>query len=376
MGFAFIHTADWQIGKRFGAFPPEKAAVLRAQRLDAVDRVAAAASAAGAASVLVAGDVFDSETVSDALAATLLARLKAYPKLAWHLLPGNHDPARAGGVWEAIVGGGLPANVRVHTTPEVVDLARGVALLPAPLAAKSTSRDPTGWMDAAATPSGTLRIGLAHGSVQGFGSAGEAEVPIDPARAKSAKLSYLALGDWHGTTRVSERVWYSGTPEPDGFRDNDPGHALAVRIDGENAAPKVERVATAHFTWTSRRETIEAAAGLDAIERDVTKLGSAAARQLMALKLDGDVALSDYAEIEQRLARLAPQLFHLASDLAGLRTHAQASDMQALGSDVLGTVAERLKAKAQGGGEEAADAARALRKLFSLARRAEAGGGV
>ena len=108
-----------------------------------------------------------------------------------------------------------------------------MVVLPAPLTAKSTSRDPTAWMDAAATPSGSLRIGLAHGSVQGFGSAGEANVPIDPARAKSAGLAYLALGDWHGTTRISERVWYSGTPEPDGFpRQRAGARARSCSIEG------------------------------------------------------------------------------------------------------------------------------------------------
>src|SRR2546421_741113 len=86
--------------ERVGACGPDKAAVLRAQRLDAVDRVAAAAKTAGAATVLVAGDVLDSETLPDTLAGQLLSRLKSYPRLIWHLLPGNHDPARAGGVWE------------------------------------------------------------------------------------------------------------------------------------------------------------------------------------------------------------------------------------------------------------------------------------
>ena len=98
MRFAFIHTADWQIGKRFGAFEAEKAAVLREQRLGAVDRLAKAARASGAATVLVAGDVFDSETVTDALVARLLSRLTGHNNLVWHLLSGNHDPARAGGV--------------------------------------------------------------------------------------------------------------------------------------------------------------------------------------------------------------------------------------------------------------------------------------
>ena len=41
--FTFVHTADWQIGKTFGAFPEEKASVLRHARLDAIDRIAEAA---------------------------------------------------------------------------------------------------------------------------------------------------------------------------------------------------------------------------------------------------------------------------------------------------------------------------------------------
>ncbi len=152
-------------------------------------------------------------------------------------------------------------------------------------------------MDGFATPAGTLRIGLAHGSVQGFGSAGEANVPIDPARVKSAGLNYLALGDWHGTTRISDRAWYSGTPEPDGFRDNDPGNALVVRVDGA-AAPKVERVATAHFTWLRREVKIDNEASLQPLEAEVARLGSGAARTLLTLELAGAVPMTELARIE------------------------------------------------------------------------------
>jgi DNA repair exonuclease SbcCD nuclease subunit len=375
MRFTFIHTADWQVGKRFGAFPAEKAAVLRAQRLDAVDRVAAAAKATGAGTVLVAGDVLDSETLPDTLAAQLLSRLKGYARLTWHLLPGNHDPARAGGVWESIAAGGLPANVRVCASEGLFELVPGVVLLAAPLSSKSTSRDLTAFMDAAASPAGTIRIGLAHGSVQGFGSAGDASVPIDPARVKSAGLSYLALGDWHGTTRISDRVWYSGTPEPDGFRDNYPGHVLAVTIEAAGAVPEVERIPTAHFTWLRREHRLDRADGLATIEAEVDGLGSGASRRLLALTLEGLVSLGEFASIERRLARLGPQLFDLQTDTSSLKTEAVHSDLDALGPGLLGTVAQRLKAVADGSGEDAATAQRALRKLFTLARRAEAEGG-
>jgi hypothetical protein len=226
-------------------------------------------------------------------------------------------------------------------------------------------------MDAAATPPGTLRIGLAHGSVQGFGSNGEANVPIDPARPKAAKLDYLALGDWHGTTSISERAWYSGTPEPDGFRDNAPGHALVVAIEGPGTVPKVERVETRHFTWAKRQQNAD---GLGAIEAEVAALGSAASRWLIDLQLDGLATLSERAAIEARLSQLATQVFHLEVNLAGLHTEAAASDLEALGSGVLGTVAQRLKTEAEGGGGQAEVAERALRKLFSIARRIDAGG--
>ena len=79
MRFTFLHTADWQIGKRFGSFPGDKPAVLRDQRLQAVDRLAQAAIAAGCSAVLVAGDVFDAETVPEALSGQLMARLKSLP---------------------------------------------------------------------------------------------------------------------------------------------------------------------------------------------------------------------------------------------------------------------------------------------------------
>ncbi|MEI9900294.1 MAG: metallophosphoesterase [Hyphomicrobium sp.] len=372
MTFTFLHTADWQIGKRFGAFDGDKPAVLRDQRLQAVDRLAQAATAGGCGAVLVAGDVFDAETLSPSVSGQLLARLKAHAALTWHLLPGNHDPARAGGVWDGIAGD-LPANVRAHLKSGASEIAPGVLLLSAPLASKRVSGDPTAFMDEVPSPEGVLRIGLAHGSVQGFGSAGEASVSIDPGRAKSARLDYLALGDWHGTTRISDRVWYSGTPEPDGFRDNDPGNALIVHLGGGEAV-RVERVPTGHFTWLRREQRLDGAASLSLVEAEVQGLGGLAARTLMALELSGSVSLAAFAQVEERLQRLARHLFHLAADTRRVTTYADRSDLEALGSGALGDIAGRLRAAAEGGGEEAKVADRALRRLFFLARQTQAEG--
>lgn len=60
MPVRLLHSSDLHLGRSgFGGAPPEKAALLAEARLDALDRLAAAARAAGAPRVLVAGDVFD-----------------------------------------------------------------------------------------------------------------------------------------------------------------------------------------------------------------------------------------------------------------------------------------------------------------------------
>jgi DNA repair exonuclease SbcCD nuclease subunit len=104
------------------------------------------------------------------------------------------------------------------------------------------------------------RIILAHGTVQGFGSSadeeedapGEANL-IDAKRLPAADYDYVALGDWHGTTEITPKAWYSGTPETDRFpkgADNDPGNILEV-IAGRGLQPQVTKTRTSHLSWVS-----------------------------------------------------------------------------------------------------------------------------
>ena len=188
---------------------------LAAARFASIAKIADIARAQGAAHVLVAGDVFDSETLPKLTVRKALERLATEASITWLLLPGNHDPARLGGIWDRIQRLGVPANVVPLLTPEPYAVSQDAVILPAPLTSKNPGSDPTAWMDSCATPAGVARIGLAHGSIQGFGSDGESAVLIARDRAVTANLTYLALGDWHGLKRISDSTWYSGPPEPD-----------------------------------------------------------------------------------------------------------------------------------------------------------------
>lgn len=359
--FRFIHTADWQIGKTFGGFAPDKQGVLREARLAAIDRIAEAARAHGASDVLVAGDVFDSETLPSGETGRLLERLRSAAPLRWHLLPGNHDPDRPGGIYERLQRGGLPETVQLNREARAVEIAPGVALLPAPLTSRAVTADPTLWMDGAPTPPGTLRIGLAHGSVQAFGTSSDAAARLAPERRRSAGLAYLALGDWHGTKEVAEGVWYAGTPEPDRYLDNDAGQVLAVTVGGPHGLA-VKPVATAAYRWIGRELAVRSEADAATLER---ALGGGLDRVLLKLEVRGRVSIGTHGAVLAHLMALGERLFHLELDREAFEVAPEGGEMASLGSESdLSRVADRLVAL-RDAGEPAAE--RALEILFRLA---------
>jgi len=365
VALTFVHTADWQLGKSFGFLPDDQGVVLQRARDEIVERVAGIAHQAGAPLAVVAGDVFDGEDPPEVRVRQILTRLAGAAPLTWHLLPGNHDPARAGGIWDTVRRIGVPANVHLHLTPSTAEIVPGYHLLPAPLVAKSSSSDPTLWMDAAATPEGHVRVGLAHGSIQGFGSLGEASVYIDPARARRAGLAYLALGDWHGLKEIAPSTWYSGTPEPDSFADNDPGHVLVVTLDGGPA--RVTPVASGQFRWLSREIKAERLTDLARLEADIAATPDTVRNWLVELRLTGRLPASALGNIEARLQVLSGRLFALRTDRRGLRLGTSQDDIGALGSAFARQIAERLKPVIDGADETAARrASRALELLIAI----------
>ena len=90
----FLHTADWQIGRQYSRFEMEDAVALYEARFTAVERLAALAAEEQVDAVLVAGDIFDAQTLSERTLHRTFQALSAYPG-PWLMLPGNHDAALA-----------------------------------------------------------------------------------------------------------------------------------------------------------------------------------------------------------------------------------------------------------------------------------------
>jgi DNA repair exonuclease SbcCD nuclease subunit len=361
-----LHTADWQIGKRFGQFDADDAALLAEARFGAVERVAALAGEHQAELVLVAGDVFDAQGVADKTIHRLFHALRAYPG-AWVLLPGNHDAGLAESVWtRAARLGAIPDNVHVCLQPEPLLLqALGVAILPAPLTQRHTYTDPTAWFASAQTPAGMVRIGLAHGCVQGILADDiDSANPIAAGRAEQARLDYLALGDWHGTRQVDARTWYSGTPEPDRFKANDAGQALLVELPGCGTPPTVTPFVTGRYRWLSLEPRLRVASDVDQILARLDDFGPA---DVVRMTLSGQVDLAGYRRLQAAIVRTQGRARSLQADVSALRLEPTDEDIEALQADgYLGDVIAELRGRLRDGADNAEPARDALALLADM----------
>ncbi len=366
--FRFIHSSDLHIGKRFGSMPEELRGRLRDARHTVLDRLAVQARAGEAGTILLAGDCFDTETPSPAMLRQALAAMAGHAPLRWIMLPGNHDSLLADELWAA-ARAALPANVLLATEPEPIELEPGIMLLPAPCTTRRPGRDLTDWMDRAATPEGALRIGLAHGAIQSFSEDGVGLDIIAPDRAARSGLDYLALGDWHGQMRVNARSWYSGAPEPDRFKHDEPGRALLVSLAGPGAAPEVVPVETGSFDW--RTLPLDLLSGDDAAAVLAERLPSGSLRRQSLLRVvaTGRLRPQARAGLDAAVAAVTPEFAHLVLETEGLATDCESEDLDAIDrAGALRHAADRLLAESldesRAAGERQA-ARDALVRLFS-----------
>ncbi|MCB1343407.1 MAG: DNA repair exonuclease [Pseudooceanicola sp.] len=355
----FIHASDLHLGRRFANIPADETGVrgrLMEARHGAIGRIAQAARDHGAAHVLLAGDTFDTPTPSAGVVRQALAAMGEDQGVTWWLLPGNHDNLREAEVlWETL-SREAPANVQSLTAAAPVAMGAAV-LLPCPVAWRSSGEDATRAMPGMESAEGAVRIGLAHGGVTDFTDSG-AHIPPD--RDRTARLDYLALGDWHGRMAVGARVHYPGSPEQDRFRHNRRGGCLAVTVAGSGAVPDVAEVETGQFLWSEADLPLlpgqDAGAALAALlpqtgRRDV----------LVRLRATGRLGLAERSALMAAAARVAPDfaLFDLRD--GDLATAVEVADLDAIDrAGALRLAAEELQAD---GSKVATDA---LARLYAF----------
>lgn len=371
---SLLHTADWQIGRVFSQFEPDDSAALFEARFKAVERLAVIASERGVDAVVVAGDVFDAQTIADKTVRRLFNAMQGFAG-TWLLMPGNHDAALSESIWSRVHRiGAIPDNVTCCLEPKPHVVAGKLTLLPAPLTQRHTYSDLTEWFAAAPSGDGLARVGLAHGCVQGLLPDDiDSANPIAASRAQDSGLDYLALGDWHGTKRIDDKTWYAGTPETDRFKANESGQALLVSIAGVGAVPSVETIRTGQFVWQQLEPQLAVASDIDEL---IVRLNSVGGSEVLQLRAVGTCDLGGHRKLTTALDAARARARALVWDGEALRLEPTEDDIQALHADgFVGEALQELRSRQSGSDAEfARDALLTLARILD-AQRARSGTG-
>ncbi len=367
----FIHTADWQLGMK-AAHVGGAASRVREERLASARRVVGVARDQGAEFVLIVGDVFEDNGVDRALIQKVVDILGSSP-VPVYLIPGNHDPLTPGSVWEHPAWKSME-HVHVLREEKPVEIPGGI-LYPCPVKDKRSRKDPTAWIPMVET--GAVRIGLAHGTVEGVPQP-EPDHPIPRDAAARAGLDYLALGHWHSTATYpasddSVRMAYCGTHEPTSFGERYSGNVLVVEIAGPGASPLVAPVRTGGLDWMVIEKDIREAGDLQRMRQDIESQQNPGST-LIELRLKGLLAAAEHDEVARIEEILASRFLFHRLDSSGLRPSPEdASWLASLPPGILQNVAARLQELSDPGfagqrpeGASAEVASRALMELYAL----------
>ena len=346
----------------------DSGAKLRELRFQVIDTIALLAVRYQADFVVIAGDLFDANTLPDRIVHQACVRLSKVP-VPVYVLPGNHDHT---GVPNAILQRpsfreACPDNVVVMDQPQPYELGDGqTVLLPAPIARRVAERDPSEHLTAsfgAELAPDAIRVGVAHGSVVNFAGTGTAVIPTD--RAETAGLDYLALGDWHGLKEINARTWYSGTPEPTAFRDNRPGEMLLVEVERHRGTLSVTPVRSAQTAWLSHSATLMTDQSIDSLVAWFEQLPDRL-NTLLRLELTGALCLEDLERLSAVTERMAGELLVLRLEQT-VRVQPKDTELRDLASDgfVQRTV-EHLVAMIDAENDQSETARHALQLLHHL----------
>jgi DNA repair protein SbcD/Mre11 len=246
-----LHTADVHLGARHADLG-EQAVAQRERQFAAFRATVDLALAERVDVVIVAGDLFDSNTQPRRSVERVAAELGRLADAAIRtvIIPGTHDVYDRASVYRAY---DLPALARqppesdrvVVLTPErpvfvfeSLDLAVHGVVFPT----KRAPRSPLAGFSAMHDDQVAWHVGLVHGSVAIPGRTDGDEVVVTQQEISASGLDYLALGHWHSFLegRSGRTTWaYPGAPEPVAVDQDGAGLVLLVTLDDSGVARRV-----------------------------------------------------------------------------------------------------------------------------------------
>ena len=316
MSLRIFLTADIHLGMKFAGYP-EAQAVLVEARFRALEKVVAEANARQSELLVVAGDLFERVSVARADVLRAAEILHGFRGRLVAVLPGNHDYLAADDpLWPRFRDAAGDVTLLLdQARPYPLDrYGLSACLYPGPCLSIHSPHSAIAWVQDAPRDSSILHhVGVAHGSLEGISPDFNGDYfPMTRAQLEQTGLSLWLLGHTHVRYPLSpgplDRIFFAGTPAPDGFNCTHEGSAWALEL-GEGNTVVAEPVPTGSVRFLEETFPVRTAEDLQAVERRFA--GPEAKGILLRAHLEGRAPQEVIALIGGMRQRMAESLLHL-----------------------------------------------------------------
>jgi hypothetical protein len=310
---------------KFAQYPAAHAA-LEEERFLCLERMVAEAGARRCDLLVIAGDLFHRVSMSKRDTERAARAIRAFPGKCVAVLPGNHDYYSSDDeLWPRF-------REKCGDSVLFLDQQRPYPLggyeidacvYPGPCLSIHSATSAVGWVRGAARDE-TVRhhIGIAHGSLEGISpDFSENYFPMKIADLLSYGMDAWFLGHTHvrypERPSRQDRIYYPGTPAPDGFDCTHAGSAWLIEL-GDNKDVSAMPLNTGGIRFIDRTLEVKDLDDLAALEEACGPPGTPGTT-LLRLRLTGRVTREILSRIGPLGARLAERLMHLDLHTEDLR---------------------------------------------------------
>lgn len=246
-----LHTADVHLGARHADLG-DRAATQRERQFAAFVATVDLAIDEKVDLVLVAGDLFDSNTQPRRSVERAAAQIKRLvdARIRVVIAPGTHDVFDKASIYRAYdlpaLAGAVGSDLVTVLDPDHPDVhlrALDVVVHGRCYATKRAPQSPLAGLDVRKDDRAAWHVGLLHAALAIEGRTDGDDVVIRTEEIEASHLDYLALGHWHSTTKGKAgrtTYAYAGAPEPIALDQDRAGNVLLVTLDDAAGKKKVE----------------------------------------------------------------------------------------------------------------------------------------
>ena len=313
-------TSDVHLGMKFAGYPGVQERLVEA-RFDALKCCVDIANEEACDLFVIGGDLFDRVSVAKKDIQRAASILTEFQGRLVAVLPGNHDyiTQRPDGLW-AVFKGYADNHVLVLEEKKTYSLKPfdlDACLYAAPCDAKHSSENYIRWIkDVEKDEDVLFHIGVAHGSLEGLSPDFNKDYyPMTETELLQCNLDVWLMGHTHipypSKPGPKSKIFYPGTPEPDGFDCNHEGKALVVEINEEKEIEPTF-INTRAYRFVHEETEVSSQSDLRRIRdkyADPTHKNT-----LLKLKLKGALLEEDYKELQAIQTELEKNLCFLHFD--------------------------------------------------------------